>query len=91
MALQVDLLKDKLGFDDAFNYKEESDLKSTLKRSLSLSLSGLCLRVHSWEDSNPKVQRVTGRLAELSITELGIKILKFIAHPYLLRFSIDEF
>ncbi|RWR97935.1 2-alkenal reductase NADP+-dependent-like protein [Cinnamomum micranthum f. kanehirae] len=29
---KVDLLKDKLGFDDAFNYKEESDLKSTLKR-----------------------------------------------------------
>ncbi|KAF8400652.1 hypothetical protein HHK36_013951 [Tetracentron sinense] len=29
---KVDLLKDKLGFDDAFNYKEESDLKSALKR-----------------------------------------------------------
>eukprot|EP00262_Sarcandra_glabra_P005972 TRINITY_DN17947_c0_g1_i1.p1 TRINITY_DN17947_c0_g1~~TRINITY_DN17947_c0_g1_i1.p1 ORF type:complete len:348 (-),score=60.28 TRINITY_DN17947_c0_g1_i1:1380-2423(-) len=29
---KVDLLKEKLGFDDAFNYKEESDLKSTLKR-----------------------------------------------------------
>jgi len=26
------MLKDKLGFDDAFNYKEESDLKSALKR-----------------------------------------------------------
>ena len=32
---QVDLLKDKLGFDDAFNYKEEPDLKSALKRSVS--------------------------------------------------------
>ncbi|KAK9108262.1 hypothetical protein Syun_024273 [Stephania yunnanensis] len=30
--LMVELLKNKLGFDDAFNYKEESDLKSTLKR-----------------------------------------------------------
>nr|CAB3470801.1 unnamed protein product [Digitaria exilis] len=30
---KVDLLKDKLGFDDAFNYKEEPDLKSALKRS----------------------------------------------------------
>ncbi|OEL18618.1 NADP-dependent alkenal double bond reductase P2 [Dichanthelium oligosanthes] len=29
---KVDLLKDKLGFDDAFNYKEEPDLKSALKR-----------------------------------------------------------
>ncbi|RVW28501.1 2-alkenal reductase (NADP(+)-dependent) [Vitis vinifera] len=28
----VELLKGKLGFDDAFNYKEETDLKSTLKR-----------------------------------------------------------
>ena len=29
------LLKEKLGFDDAFNYKEETDLKSTLKRLVS--------------------------------------------------------
>uniref|UniRef100_A0ACD5UGM2 Uncharacterized protein n=1 Tax=Avena sativa TaxID=4498 RepID=A0ACD5UGM2_AVESA len=29
---KVDLLKDKLGFDDAFNYKEEPDLKSALKK-----------------------------------------------------------
>ncbi|XP_050212019.1 2-alkenal reductase (NADP(+)-dependent)-like [Mercurialis annua] len=29
---KVALLKDKLGFDDAFNYKEQTDLKSTLKR-----------------------------------------------------------
>ncbi|KAM7509393.1 hypothetical protein LguiA_019846 [Lonicera macranthoides] len=29
---KVDLLKEKLGFDDAFNYKEETDLKSALKR-----------------------------------------------------------
>ncbi|KAF8687696.1 hypothetical protein HU200_042620 [Digitaria exilis] len=29
---KVDLLKEKLGFDDAFNYKEEPDLKSALKR-----------------------------------------------------------
>ncbi|KAF5934952.1 hypothetical protein HYC85_026081 [Camellia sinensis] len=28
----MELLKEKLGFDDAFNYKEETDLKSTLKR-----------------------------------------------------------
>ncbi|KAF5749637.1 2-alkenal reductase (NADP(+)-dependent)-like [Tripterygium wilfordii] len=30
---KVALLKEKLGFDDAFNYKEEKDLKSTLKKS----------------------------------------------------------
>ncbi|KAL1532691.1 2-alkenal reductase (NADP(+)-dependent)-like [Salvia divinorum] len=29
---KVELLKEKLGFDDAFNYKEETDLKSALKR-----------------------------------------------------------
>lgn len=29
---KVDILKEKLGFDDAFNYNEEPDLKSALKR-----------------------------------------------------------
>ncbi|KAL6219961.1 hypothetical protein ACLB2K_007719 [Fragaria x ananassa] len=29
---RVDLLKNKLGFDEAFNYKEENDLDLTLKR-----------------------------------------------------------
>uniref|UniRef100_A0A0D3GIF7 Enoyl reductase (ER) domain-containing protein n=1 Tax=Oryza barthii TaxID=65489 RepID=A0A0D3GIF7_9ORYZ len=29
---KVDLLKNKLGFDDAFNYKDEPDMKSALKR-----------------------------------------------------------
>ncbi|ESW06329.1 hypothetical protein PHAVU_010G038800 [Phaseolus vulgaris] len=29
---KVDLLKNKFGFDEAFNYKEESDLNGTLKR-----------------------------------------------------------
>ena len=29
---QVDLLKNKFGFDEAFNYKEELDLDATLKR-----------------------------------------------------------
>jgi len=29
---QVDLLKNKLGFDEAFNYKEEPDLDAALKR-----------------------------------------------------------
>lgn len=32
IVLKVDLLKGKLGFDDAFNYKEEADLKSALRR-----------------------------------------------------------
>lgn len=31
---QVNLLKNKLGFDDAFNYKEEKDLDAALKRLL---------------------------------------------------------
>ncbi|CAI0542939.1 unnamed protein product [Linum tenue] len=29
---KVELMKEKLGFDDAFNYKEEPDLKATLKK-----------------------------------------------------------
>ncbi|CAI0542953.1 unnamed protein product [Linum tenue] len=29
---KVELLKGKLGFDDAFNYKEEADLKATLRK-----------------------------------------------------------
>lgn len=29
---QVDLLKNQLGFDEAFNYKEEADLDAALKR-----------------------------------------------------------
>lgn len=29
---KIDLLKNKLGFDEAFNYKEESDLNAALKR-----------------------------------------------------------
>ncbi|ERN00341.1 hypothetical protein AMTRI_Chr05g63470 [Amborella trichopoda] len=29
---KVDLLKDKLGFDEAFNYRDEPDLKATVKR-----------------------------------------------------------
>lgn len=33
LVSQVELLNEKLGFDDAFNYKEETDLNSTLKRS----------------------------------------------------------
>ena len=31
---QVDLLKNKFGFDEAFNYKEEADLNEALKRSV---------------------------------------------------------
>ncbi|EEF21878.1 conserved hypothetical protein [Ricinus communis] len=30
---KVDMLKNKFGFDDAFNYKEEPDLDAALKRS----------------------------------------------------------
>lgn len=30
---KVDLLKNKFGFDEAFNYKEEKDLAAALKRS----------------------------------------------------------
>ena len=32
LQCQVDLLKNKFGFDEAFNYKEEPDLDAALKR-----------------------------------------------------------
>lgn len=39
---QVELLKNRLGFDDAFNYKEEKDLDGALKRyKLIFSLLGI--------------------------------------------------
>ena len=31
-CFKVDLLKNKFNFDEAFNYKEDSDLDATLKR-----------------------------------------------------------
>ena len=37
--MQVDLLKRKFGFDDAFNYKEETDLDAALKRSVSIHIA----------------------------------------------------
>ncbi|KAJ1399398.1 Polyketide synthase, enoylreductase domain [Sesbania bispinosa] len=41
---KVDLLKNKLGFDEAFNYKEEPDINATLKRTLDAVL--LNMRAH---------------------------------------------
>ena len=41
-SVQVDLLKTKFGFDDAFNYKEE-DLAEALKRSVAPDLLVLFL------------------------------------------------
>jgi len=38
LALQVDLLTDKFGFDGGFNYKEEPDLDAALKRSILNSI-----------------------------------------------------
>jgi NADPH-dependent curcumin reductase CurA len=32
--VKIDLLKNKFGFDEAFNYKEEQDLDAALKRSI---------------------------------------------------------
>ena len=43
IIIQVDLLKNKFGFDDAFNYKEEPDLNAALKRFVSDSI--FCMRM----------------------------------------------
>ena len=37
--MQVDLLKNKFGFDEAFNYKEETDLDAALKRSVYIHIA----------------------------------------------------
>lgn len=40
---KVDLLKNKFGgFDEAFNYKEEPDLNSALKRLVSINVLACC-------------------------------------------------
>lgn len=39
----MDLLKNKFGFDEAFNYKEEPDLNAALKRSDT----NLCCNCHN--------------------------------------------
>lgn len=36
LQCKVDLLKNKFGFDDAFNYKEEPDLDAALKRLVAM-------------------------------------------------------
>jgi hypothetical protein len=37
---QVDLLKNKFGYDEAINYKEEQDLDAALKRSVYNRFAG---------------------------------------------------
>ena len=41
MIKQVDLLKNKFGFDEAFNYKEEPDLNAALGRSVYVNVIAL--------------------------------------------------
>ena len=45
---KVELLKNKFGFDDAFNYKEEPDLNAALKRPVYMCsdyLSQMCFKL----------------------------------------------
>lgn len=44
MVYQVDLLKNKLGFDEAFNYNDETDLVAALKRSVNFSMSSQIIK-----------------------------------------------
>ncbi|KAL6344140.1 hypothetical protein AAG906_031854 [Vitis piasezkii] len=43
---KVDLLKNKFGFDEAFNYKEEQDLEACLKRGKMLDAVLVNMRLH---------------------------------------------
>lgn len=43
--LQAELLKEKLGFNEVFNCREETDLKASLK----MSEKRLCLMMENWK------------------------------------------
>lgn len=57
MQQKVDLLKNKFGFDDGFNYKEEPDLNAALKRSVAVHFFPNCVGKHGL-----MVCRKTGRM-----------------------------
>ncbi|KAJ9173953.1 hypothetical protein P3X46_017036 [Hevea brasiliensis] len=52
---KVDLLKNKFGFDEAFNYKEEPDLDAALKKIFTLKMMGVLDAVLN--------MRIRGRIA----------------------------
>ena len=54
-VVKVDLLKNKLGFDEAFNYKEEADLNVALERS-AFNNSGINEEL-IWQDLNAAVEQ----------------------------------
>ncbi|XWS26996.1 hypothetical protein CRYUN_Cryun26dG0078100 [Craigia yunnanensis] len=72
---EVALLKEKLGFDDAFNHKEETDLKSTLERI------AVCGVISEYTDAEK-------RAAPIMIDVIyKIKIQGFLAGDYLNMFA----
>lgn len=49
---QIELLKHKLGYDEAFNYKEEPDLVAALKRLVSPIHISECIVVPTYMSSS---------------------------------------
>lgn len=60
--LKVDLLKNELGFDEAFNYKEEEDLAAALKRSVFSFDFHYELAMEMKRENNKKVSALVLRI-----------------------------
>ncbi|KAJ1395900.1 Polyketide synthase, enoylreductase domain [Sesbania bispinosa] len=93
---KVDLLKNKLGFDDAFNYKEEPDLDAALKRYFPEGIDFYLEQVGGkMLDAVLLNMKVHGRIAMCGmISQYNIpepEVLKNVMHIALQRLSIKGF
>ncbi|RVW20312.1 2-alkenal reductase (NADP(+)-dependent) [Vitis vinifera] len=77
---KVDLLKDKFGFDDAFNYKEEPDLASCLKSAPQDEIPWPHSRL--WDDFTVQYGEAWGLCNLISIIIKQVKIQGFLVRSY---------
>ncbi|KAK1264925.1 NADP-dependent alkenal double bond reductase P2 [Acorus gramineus] len=70
---KVELLKDQLGFDDAFNYKDEIDLKSALMRvRLCQLIWSLNMNRHFPDGIDIYFDNVGGEMLEAAVANMNI-------------------
>nr|KYP76421.1 putative NADP-dependent oxidoreductase P2 [Cajanus cajan] len=93
---KVDLLKNKLGFDDAFNYKEEPDLDAALKRhfpdGIDLYFDQVGGKMLDAVMLNMKVHgciTISGMISQYNVPEL--EVLSNLMHIVWKRLSIKGF
>ncbi|RDX62037.1 2-alkenal reductase (NADP(+)-dependent), partial [Mucuna pruriens] len=93
---KVDLLKNKLGFDDAFNYKEERDLDAALKRyfphGIDLYFDQVGGKMLDAVLLNMKVQgriTISGMISQYNVPEP--EVLRNLMHIVWKRLSIKGF